>query len=199
MEQVSKLFRGNNKLILGFNTFLPDGFKINMKVFFSNFFLVFMYILQRFFFFFFTLHSHFLCCIFSFFFFFFSSNVMLLPFSHFTITDHRGVEPPSRYGAFTAGSKPSSSSSYCCSARQVDHWYLSASSRIASSSKRTHYHSCKNVWKGEREKSSKCLVFVYVLDIDCAHPLISLFFFFLFQRYANIAMCSTPQWTQELR
>jgi len=26
MEQVSKLFRGNNKLILGFNTFLPDGY-----------------------------------------------------------------------------------------------------------------------------------------------------------------------------
>jgi len=25
MEHVSKLFRGNNRLILGFNTFLPDG------------------------------------------------------------------------------------------------------------------------------------------------------------------------------
>lgn len=32
MEHVSKLFRGNNKLILGFNTFLPDGFKIDLKV-----------------------------------------------------------------------------------------------------------------------------------------------------------------------
>ena len=31
MEQVARLFRGNNKLILGFNTFLPDGFKIDLR------------------------------------------------------------------------------------------------------------------------------------------------------------------------
>ena len=31
MDHVSKLFRGNNKLILGFNTFLPDGHKIDLN------------------------------------------------------------------------------------------------------------------------------------------------------------------------
>ncbi len=31
MDHVSKLFRGNNKLILGFNTFLPDGYKIDLN------------------------------------------------------------------------------------------------------------------------------------------------------------------------
>ena len=32
IEQVSQLFRGYNKLILGFNTFLPDGYKIEHKL-----------------------------------------------------------------------------------------------------------------------------------------------------------------------
>ena len=31
MDHVFKLFRGNNKLILGFNTFLPDGHKIDLN------------------------------------------------------------------------------------------------------------------------------------------------------------------------
>ena len=31
IERVSTLFRGYDKLILGFNTFLPDGYKIGLK------------------------------------------------------------------------------------------------------------------------------------------------------------------------
>jgi len=30
IRRVSSLFRGYNKLILGFNTFLPDGYKIEL-------------------------------------------------------------------------------------------------------------------------------------------------------------------------
>jgi paired amphipathic helix protein Sin3a len=30
IQQVSQLFRGYNKLILGFNAFLPDGYKIEL-------------------------------------------------------------------------------------------------------------------------------------------------------------------------
>ena len=30
IQQVSQLFRGYNKLILGFNTFLPEGYKIEL-------------------------------------------------------------------------------------------------------------------------------------------------------------------------
>jgi|TARA_B100000700_G_scaffold264489_1_gene302273 paired amphipathic helix protein Sin3a len=32
IQQVSRLFRGYNKLILGFNTFLPDGYKIELPL-----------------------------------------------------------------------------------------------------------------------------------------------------------------------
>ena len=32
IQQVSRLFSGYNKLILGFNTFLPDGYKIELPV-----------------------------------------------------------------------------------------------------------------------------------------------------------------------
>ena len=32
IQQVSHLFRGYNKLILGFNTFLPDGYKIELPL-----------------------------------------------------------------------------------------------------------------------------------------------------------------------
>jgi len=32
IQQVSRLFCGNNKLILGFNTFLPDGYKIELPL-----------------------------------------------------------------------------------------------------------------------------------------------------------------------
>lgn len=31
IRRVSSLFRGYNKLILGFNTFLPDGYKIELS------------------------------------------------------------------------------------------------------------------------------------------------------------------------
>eukprot|EP00618_Florenciella_parvula_P021232 CAMPEP_0119488560 /NCGR_PEP_ID=MMETSP1344-20130328/14299_1 /TAXON_ID=236787 /ORGANISM="Florenciella parvula, Strain CCMP2471" /LENGTH=64 /DNA_ID=CAMNT_0007523521 /DNA_START=35 /DNA_END=225 /DNA_ORIENTATION=- len=31
IQRVSQLFRGYNKLILGFNTFLPDGYKIGLE------------------------------------------------------------------------------------------------------------------------------------------------------------------------
>lgn len=31
IRRVSTLFRGYNKLILGFNTFLPDGYKIELS------------------------------------------------------------------------------------------------------------------------------------------------------------------------
>mmetsp|Transcript_29389 Transcript_29389/g.90944 ORF Transcript_29389/g.90944 Transcript_29389/m.90944 type:complete len:146 (-) Transcript_29389:2676-3113(-) len=32
IQQVSRLFRGYNKLILGFNTFLPDGYKVELPL-----------------------------------------------------------------------------------------------------------------------------------------------------------------------
>lgn len=32
IQQVSQLFHGYNKLILGFNTFLPDGYKIELPL-----------------------------------------------------------------------------------------------------------------------------------------------------------------------